>query len=133
MSDKCDLARFADRAVKQFQWLKENGGVCFDEQLHLNEGSQERIYWHYGYMVALCDVLCFLTGERPTTREPYILSRGTHLSTIGSSFLSQDEREGMTKALEDLRMGRVKSLAEIDAELETHQDQVAPPKGETKE
>ena len=73
-----DLGCFAERAIKQAQWLKENGGVCFDEQLHLNEGSQERIYWHYGYMVALSDVLCFLTGERPTTREPYILSRGTH-------------------------------------------------------
>jgi hypothetical protein len=73
-----DIARFAERAIEQFRWLKENGGACFDEQLHLNEGSQERTYWHYGYMVALSDVLCFLTGERPTTKEPHILSRGTY-------------------------------------------------------
>jgi hypothetical protein len=38
------------------------------------------------------------------------------LSTI-ECLTSQDEREGITRAFEDLRMGRVKSLAEIDAEL----------------
>lgn len=72
-----DLVRFSDRAQGIKRWLKENGGACFEEQLHLNEGTQERVYWHYGYMAALSDVLCMLTGERPlSTIEPDILRRG---------------------------------------------------------
>ena len=27
------------------------------EQSHLNEGSREGLYWHYGYMMALKDML----------------------------------------------------------------------------
>ena len=41
-------------------WLKENGPDCTAEQAHLDEGSRERVYWHYGYMVALKDVLKLL-------------------------------------------------------------------------
>jgi hypothetical protein len=51
-------------------WLKENGATCFKEQRHLDEGTSERIYWHYGYMIALQDVLRFLTGEKLTERNP---------------------------------------------------------------
>jgi hypothetical protein len=40
---------------------------CFAEQGHLNEGTAERAYWHYGYMVALNDALSILTGEGPLT------------------------------------------------------------------
>lgn len=71
-----DLSLLSERAKNIAKWLKENGGACFEEQLHLNEGSQERTYWHYGYMVALADALRFLTGESPITTGPYILSRG---------------------------------------------------------
>jgi len=28
------------------------------EQKHLDAGTVERAYWHYGYMIALSDVLC---------------------------------------------------------------------------
>jgi uncharacterized protein YecT (DUF1311 family) len=38
-------------------WLKEHAAECFEEQSHLDEGSRERTYWHYGYLVALNDVL----------------------------------------------------------------------------
>lgn len=41
-------------------WLKEKGPDCVAEQAHLDEGSRERIYWHYGYLVALKDVLKML-------------------------------------------------------------------------
>ena len=37
-------------------WLKESAPHVFDEQEHLDEGKQERAYWHYGYMVALRDI-----------------------------------------------------------------------------
>ncbi len=36
-------------------WLQETG--CATEQKHLIEGTPERVYWHYGYAIALRDVL----------------------------------------------------------------------------
>jgi hypothetical protein len=27
-----------------------------EEQAHLNDGSRERLYWHYGYLMALKDM-----------------------------------------------------------------------------
>jgi hypothetical protein len=38
-------------------WLDKNGKDCQKQQGHLIEMSIERIYWHYGYMVALMDAL----------------------------------------------------------------------------
>ena len=29
---------------------------CFKEQKHLDEGSPERIYWHYGELMTLIDL-----------------------------------------------------------------------------
>lgn len=40
---------------------------CFSEQKHLNDGTTERAYWHYGYMVALSDALRILTSASPLT------------------------------------------------------------------
>jgi hypothetical protein len=48
-------------------WLTENAPACRSEQKHLEEGSQERAYWHYGYMVALRDVMQFLAGDNATS------------------------------------------------------------------
>lgn len=53
-----------ERAEQLRDWLKENGSGCVDEQLHLDDGSPERIYWHYGYLAALRDVLSLLAGEK---------------------------------------------------------------------
>lgn len=38
-------------------WLSQNASYCADEQRHLDEGSRERAYWHYGYATALRDLL----------------------------------------------------------------------------
>jgi hypothetical protein len=38
-------------------WLKENAPECCEEQRHLDAGTPERVYWHYGYLCALRDVL----------------------------------------------------------------------------
>ena len=48
------------------KWLRDNSSACFTEQKHLDEGSQERAYWHYGYMVALRDVMRFLAQDPET-------------------------------------------------------------------
>ena len=42
------------------RWLRENAPECFDEQLHVVEGTPERAYWHYGYLVALRDMRALL-------------------------------------------------------------------------
>lgn len=44
-------------------WLQENGRECWGEQRHLHEGSAEQIYWHFGYLAALQDVLAQLGKE----------------------------------------------------------------------
>jgi hypothetical protein len=41
-------------------WLSEIGSSCKVEQRHCEEGTVERAYWHYGYMVALRDALDLL-------------------------------------------------------------------------
>ena len=38
------------------KWLNENGRDRIVEQAHLNDASIERLYWHYGYLIALRDV-----------------------------------------------------------------------------
>jgi hypothetical protein len=43
--------------------LKEASPQVIKEQKHLDEGSAERAYWHYGYLSALEDVLRQLRGE----------------------------------------------------------------------
>ena len=41
-------------------WLARIDRPCKSEQKHCEEGTVERVYWHYGYMVAIKDVLDFL-------------------------------------------------------------------------
>jgi hypothetical protein len=45
------------------QWLSKNAPECKREQKHLDEGSQERAYWHYGYVTALRDVLRLMSAQ----------------------------------------------------------------------
>ena len=51
-----------ERIGKLEAWLAQHGGDCDQEQAHLDEGSRERAYWHYGYLSALRDVLRLLDG-----------------------------------------------------------------------
>ena len=62
-----DLSPLIERTKGIKKWLMEVRPSCFAEQKHLNEGTAERAYWHYGYMVALSDALRILTGETPLT------------------------------------------------------------------
>lgn len=48
------------------EWLDEIGSRCRTEQKHTDEGTgTERVYWHYGYCVAILDVLEALKTELP--------------------------------------------------------------------
>jgi hypothetical protein len=53
------LSPFEKRANGISDWLKENGR----EQKHLDRETQERIYWHYGYLVALRDIYRYLADQ----------------------------------------------------------------------
>jgi hypothetical protein len=58
-----DLSLLLKRAEDTREWLKENGRECFTEQKHTRGLNQEKVYWHYGYLAALTDVLRFLSSE----------------------------------------------------------------------
>jgi hypothetical protein len=58
MDTNHDISKLQDRIRAHADFLR--GDSCFAEQLHCEEGTRERAYWHYGYMVALRDVLGFL-------------------------------------------------------------------------
>jgi hypothetical protein len=58
------LSEGVDERLKALQdWLKENAPGIGDEQKHLDAGSAERAYWHYGYAVALRDIQDCLAGK----------------------------------------------------------------------
>jgi hypothetical protein len=65
-----DINQLEDRIQGLREWLKKEAPECFVEQKHTEEGTQERIYWHHGYMMGLRDALRFLTGigVTPNTR-----------------------------------------------------------------
>jgi len=44
-------------------WLLQNAPHVFDEQKHTTEGTVERNYWHYGYLVALRDVVALAAAK----------------------------------------------------------------------
>jgi len=62
-----DLSVLEHRANGIREWLVKNGRGCFDEQEHVHAQTKGKIYWHYGYMCALVDVLNFLRGDIVTT------------------------------------------------------------------
>ena len=76
-----DLSPLIERTKGINEWLKSVHPSCFIEQEHLNEGTTERAYWHYGYMVALSDALRILTGSSPLTTE-----RGNQLPGRSSTY-----------------------------------------------
>ena len=40
--------------------LRKTNPEIFDEQKHTDSGTAEKAYWHFGYMMALDDVLRLL-------------------------------------------------------------------------
>lgn len=63
--------RHVDQAIDEridglTHWLSANCPRCEHEQTHLESGTSERAYWHYGYLMALRDVRDFLAGRKDT-------------------------------------------------------------------
>lgn len=52
------------RVNAQQDWLRTHDPKVFEEQKHADPlPSSERSYWHYGYMVALRDVISMIEQE----------------------------------------------------------------------
>lgn len=53
-----------EKRIKELElWLDENGEDCKEKQSHLVDNLIERIYWHYGYMMALKDISRLINRE----------------------------------------------------------------------
>lgn len=62
-SESSEFRAIEKRPEVLASWLKTENLERFLQQRHLEEGSQERLYWHYGYMTALKDILRLLMGN----------------------------------------------------------------------
>jgi hypothetical protein len=66
-----EIVAVENRAIELKQWIQKNAPEALTQQMHLDESTQERIYWHYGYMTALRDVLRLLTNSEAPSRKSY--------------------------------------------------------------
>ena len=44
-------------------WLAEHAPYCEASQKHLDQGTVEQAYWHYGYVCAIRDILAIVDAE----------------------------------------------------------------------
>lgn len=44
------------------EWMNRESPECFYEQRHLDSGTSEQVYWNFGYLCALRDVLRLILG-----------------------------------------------------------------------
>jgi hypothetical protein len=58
------LKSVRERADELAALISESSSEFVGEQRQLEDGSREQAYWHYGYMVALRDVLRFLADDK---------------------------------------------------------------------
>ena len=68
MASRVPLDLVKEREIALNDWLAEHAPECCEGQRHLDDGADERAYWHYGYLVALRDVLALLEGNASTLR-----------------------------------------------------------------
>lgn len=64
--DRDLLERLERRESGLARWLRENAPHVTEAREYLYEGSEGRAYWHYGYLVAVRDVLALLKGDTST-------------------------------------------------------------------
>lgn len=63
-SSRDPLAAIETRIRTLTKWIEDNGPESVEEQKHLDAGTAERLYWHYGYLVALRDTRDLLAAKR---------------------------------------------------------------------
>jgi len=58
--DRVRMQVLCERAEDLTRWIAKNAPECLTSQKHLDEGTVEQAYWHYGYACAIRDVLAII-------------------------------------------------------------------------
>ncbi len=58
--ESVQMQALSNRVDELTRWLADRAPYCDAEQKHLDDGSVEQAYWHYGYVCALRDVLSMI-------------------------------------------------------------------------
>lgn len=53
-----------ERIAVMEEWMRQYGTSALHEQRHLDRGSKERMYWNYGYLMALREALALVTDKQ---------------------------------------------------------------------
>lgn len=64
--ESAQMRAISQRLAEMTDWLAQNASYCETAQKHLDDGTAERAYWHYGYLCALRDVVSMIS--RPLSR-----------------------------------------------------------------
>jgi hypothetical protein len=59
--ESAQMQALSRRVAELTRWLAENAPACETAQKHLDQGTVEQAYWHYGYLCALRDVESMMT------------------------------------------------------------------------
>jgi hypothetical protein len=54
------IQALSDKAAALARWLADHAPSCETSQKHLDPGTVEQAYWHYGYVCAIRDVLAMV-------------------------------------------------------------------------
>lgn len=52
-----------DRVRQLSRWLEDESPYVQFDQRHLSDGTSEQAYWHFGYLVALRDVIALFNDD----------------------------------------------------------------------
>jgi hypothetical protein len=58
--ERSQIEAISDKAEALLRWLSENAADCATSQEHLDPGTIQQAYWHYGYVCALRDILALV-------------------------------------------------------------------------
>ena len=61
MSDVDKIALLEQRRNGIREWLADEAPYTAVDQMHLEDATPERAYWHHGYQAALADILDLLS------------------------------------------------------------------------
>ena len=61
--ERSQIQAIFDKAEALTRWLAEHAPICDISQKHLDPGTIEQVYWHYGYVCALRDTLSLVESE----------------------------------------------------------------------
>jgi len=61
--EQAGIQAIADKADELARRLVATAPHCNMEQRHLDDGSLEQEYWHYGYLCAIKDILAIVQSD----------------------------------------------------------------------